>query len=224
MSRYCFYIDGFNIYHALNDRCYYRPNQPRIPENRCYPYRKYKWLNYRKLAESTIGSRDTISGIFFFTTYAKWKWDQDKGIGYRHRQYVRALQTEKIEVIQGHFMTRTERCPKCKENYPDHVEKRTDVNIALKLLGDAIEDLYDKALVISADSDLLPTISAVHKYAPGKQVGVMFPICRTSFDLRQHADFCHKMPEKLLAKCQFPDEIKLPDVILRKPENWELVD
>ena len=130
--------------------------------------------------------------------------------------------TEKIEVIQGRFMLRSERCPHCKKCYPDHVEKRTDVNIALKLLGDAIDDLYDKALIISADSDLLPTISAVHKHAPGKEVGVMFPICRTSFDLRQYADFRLKMSEKLLSKCQFPDKITLPDIILKRPDcdSW----
>lgn len=221
MNRYCFYIDGFNVYHALNDVFCYKPDQPRIPENRCYLYRKYKWLNYHKLAESVVRKRDVIAGIFFFTTYAKWKWDQDKGIAFRHKQYVRALQTEKIEVIHGRFMAREERCPKCREYYPDHVEKRTDVNIALKLLGDAIDDLYDKALIISADSDLLPTISAVHKYAPGKQVGVMFPIRRTSFDLRQYADFRLKMPEILLKKCQFPDKIELPDEILQRPDSWQ---
>ena len=42
MSRYCIYIDGFNVYYALQ--------QP--------SYRKYKWLNYRKLAESVIGNND----------------------------------------------------------------------------------------------------------------------------------------------------------------------
>jgi hypothetical protein len=37
MSRYCFYIDGFNVYYALQ-------KNP--------AYYKYKWLNYRNLDES----------------------------------------------------------------------------------------------------------------------------------------------------------------------------
>ncbi len=218
--RYAFYIDGFNVYHALNDAYNYKPNLPRTVKSRVYPYRRYKWLDYRKLAESLILSRDTVTGLFFFTTYAKWKWNEDKTIGFRHRQYIRALQTEKIEIIQGRFQWREEKCPVCKKVYPDHVEKRTDVNIALKLLGDAIDDLYDKAVIISADSDLLPTISAVHKYAPGKQVGVMFPIRRTSFDLRQYADFRLKMPEELLLSSQFPDRIEVGEIILQRPDTW----
>jgi uncharacterized LabA/DUF88 family protein len=218
--RYCFYIDGFNVYHALNDYFEYKPNVPRKPENRVFPYRRYKWLNYRKLAESLMRSRDKITGIFFFTTYAKWKWDEDKGIGVRHRQYVKALQSEKIEVVQGRFMPREERCPNCRQYYPDHVEKRTDVNIALKVLGDAIDNLYDKAVIISADSDLLPTISAVRKYGTGKQVGIMFPIRRTSVDLRQYADFRFKMPEKLLKKSQFPDKFIVGGVTFERPNSW----
>lgn len=109
------------------------------------------------------------------------------------------------------------RCHKCNQYFLTHEEKRTDVNIALKLFGDAFEDLYDKALIVSADSDLLPIIQAVHKYFPGKEIGVMFPIGRTSFDLRQNADFRRKMREVLLRDSQFPDEV---GNIRKRPDNW----
>ena len=60
------------------------------------------------------------------------------------------------------------KCHLCNKHYLTHKEKRTDVNIALKLFCDAIDDLYDKALIISADSDLIPAIQAVNKYTPDK--------------------------------------------------------
>ena len=108
----------------------------------------------------------------------------------------------------------------CRKVYPDHVEKRTDVNIALKLLGDAIENLYDRAVIISADSDLLPAISAVHRHAAGKEVGFMFPIGRTSFDLRQNADFRLWMRERLLRDSQFPDKFEVEGATFERPSNW----
>lgn len=58
VSRYCFYINGFYVYYALN-------GDPSIDS---FPYRKYNWLNYRKLAESVIGQKDTIIGIPYFTS------------------------------------------------------------------------------------------------------------------------------------------------------------
>ena len=207
MSRYCFYIDGFNVYYALNGN----------HSLDSFPYRKYKWLNYRKLAESVIGQKDTITGIFYFTAFVKWK---TPDVVHRHKQYIKVLRKVGVETIQGRFMNKDIRCHKCNQYFLTHEEKRTDVNIALKLFGDAFEDLYDKALIVSADSDLLPIIQSVHKYFPGKEIGVMFPIGRTSFDLRQNADFRRKMREVLLRDSQFSDEVEVGNIRIKRPDNW----
>ena len=91
MSRYCFYIDGFNVYYALNGN----------HSLDSFPYRKYKWLNYRKLAESVIGQKDTIAGIFYFTSFVKWK---TPDVVHRHKQYIKVLRKVGVETIQGRFM------------------------------------------------------------------------------------------------------------------------
>jgi uncharacterized LabA/DUF88 family protein len=207
VSRYCFYIDGFNVYYALNGD----------PALKSFPYRKYKWLDYRKLAESITGQKDTIAGIFYFTAFVRWK---TPDVVYRHKQYIKALRAVEVETIQGRFMDKHIKCHNCNKYFSTHEEKRTDVNIALKLLGDAFDNLYDKALIISADSDLLPVIQTIHKYFPDKEIGVMFPIGRTSFDLRQHADFRRKMRETLLQDSQFPDEVKVGSEIIKRPDSW----
>jgi uncharacterized LabA/DUF88 family protein len=220
MNRYCFYVDGFNVYHALNDFFNYKPGLPRKPGNMVFPYRKYKWLNYRQLAESVILSKDTITGVFYFTTYAMWKWNKDPGIRIRHTQYIKALRTQQIDVIQGRFKWKEKRCPLCKGKYETHVEKRTDVNIALKVVGDAIENLYDRAVIVSADSDLLPVVAAIHRYAPTKEVGFMFPIRGANVELRQAADFRFRMNEKLLARSQFPDSFEVSGKTFERPQSW----
>jgi len=200
MSRYCIYIDGFNVYYALQ--------QP--------SYRKYKWLNYRKLAESVIGNNDRLMGIFYFTAIVRWKRDNTL----RHKRYITALRWARVDIIEGRFLVKEVRCHRCGRFYKTHEEKRTDVNIALKILGDAIDDLYDKALILSADSDLIPAIQAVHKYTPDKKIGVMFPIGRNNNDLKAEADFRMKMPQKLLQACQFPEQIKIGNKIIKRPEHW----
>ena len=40
------------------------------------------------------------------------------------------------------------------------------------MISDAVKDRYDRAVVISADTDLVPIIEAVHNIAPDKEVGV----------------------------------------------------
>ncbi len=202
MSRYCFYIDGFNVYYALEGN----PS-----------YHKYKWLNYRKLAESVVGAKDTITGIFYFTTVVRWHPDRVE----RHEKYIKVLRSVGVEIIHGRFLEKSIKCHKCQQYFKTHEEKQTDVNIALKILGDAVDGLYDRALIISADSDLLPVIKSVQHHTPEKEIGVMFPIGRTSFELRQNAGFRRKMSEKLLQDCQFPDVVKIGNTTISRPQNWQ---
>ena len=39
----------------------------------------------------------------------------------------------------------------------------TDVNVAIELLGDAQDDVFDAAIIVSADSDLTTPASAVRR-------------------------------------------------------------
>jgi uncharacterized LabA/DUF88 family protein len=201
MDCYCFYIDGFNVYYALQENS---------------AYRKFKWLNYRKLAESVIGPKDKIEGIFYFSTVVRW---HPEGVE-RHERYIKVLRNVGVEVIFGRFLEKHIQCHLCHKTFKTHEEKQTDVNIALKMLGDAIDNRYDKALIISADSDLLPVIKSVQQHAPEKEIGVMFPIGRNSFELRQNANFRRKMSEKLLRDCQFSDDVKIGDTIINRPDSW----
>ena len=56
----------------------------------------------------------------------------------------------------------------------------TDVNIAVELLGDAQDDVFDTAMVVSGDSDLYGPIEAVRRRYPHKRVVVAFPPDRVS--------------------------------------------
>ncbi len=195
------------MYHALQD-----------PPSGCShaKYRKYKWLDYRKLSQSVIGSNDSIERIAYFTAYAKWK----RKNKVRHMTYIKALRSVGVDVVMGRFKKRYKTCHLCNRTFLTHEEKRTDVNIALNIVTDAVEDAYDKAVLVSADSDLLPIIETIHHLTPDKEVGVMFPIGRAVEDLRRNTDFIRKMPEDLLRRCQFPDVVKVGKTLIEKPKSW----
>jgi uncharacterized LabA/DUF88 family protein len=201
VSRYCFYIDGFNVYYALQE----------LPA-----YHKYKWLNYRQLAEIVIRAKDKIAGIFYFTAFVKWRPLSVR----RHEEYIKILRWAGVETIQGRFMAKDIKCHRCQRYFTTHEEKRTDVNIACKILTDAVDNVFDKAVIISADSDLLPVIKAVERIAPEKEIGVMFPIGRTNYELRQNASFRIKMSQKLLQESQFPEQVRIGSGVIARPTNW----
>ncbi len=198
-----FFIDGFNLYHSIDDN-----------KN----FHKYKWLNLEKLCQCFISKKDTIAGIKYFTTMAEWKPESFK----RHKLYIKALMHFKnTEIIYGKFRTKDKKCPLCKKSYTAHEEKRIDVNIAIELFENAMTDKYDTAIIISGDSDLIPAIKAIKTNFPTKRIGIIIPISRRAEELKSIADFHMKIKEKHLVSSQFSDVIFVNEQEqIKKPESW----
>jgi uncharacterized LabA/DUF88 family protein len=209
MAKIYFFVDGFNLYHALDNFASAKDH---------HRYRKYKWLSLTRLAQCFITKRDTISGIDCFTTLATW----DVGKVVRHQIFIKAQENEGVNVIYGQFKRRDRHCGLCGKWSPSVEEKQTDVNIALRLFQLAVQDRYDKAIIISGDTDLLPAVKAVQNTYPGKELGVVIPIGRASEDFKKQADFHYKMKEKHLSASLYPDPLKLKDgTVLNCPPTWK---
>ncbi|MCX6614596.1 MAG: NYN domain-containing protein [Acidobacteria bacterium] len=178
----------------------------------------YKWLSLRSLARFYLKQHDTLAGIDYFTTLATW----DPAKVARHRTFIRAQENEGVVVVYGEFKRKSHRCLTCGAVHPFMEEKQTDVNIAIRLMQAAVQDRYDHAVIVSGDTDLLPAVRAVHTTFPGKQVGVVIPIGRSSEEMKKQADFHHKMKEAYLRASRLADPLALTDgTVLHCPPNWK---
>jgi len=98
----------------------------------------------------------------------------------------------------------------------------TDVNIAVEMIADALDDKYDVAFLITADSDLVPAIKLIKKIYPQKRIVVCFPPKRHSSSLSQIADFSLSIFENRFSNSLLPDPIILKNGYqLRKPVEWQ---
>lgn len=209
MAKVAFFIDGFNLYHALD---YLESGSDH------FRYRKYKWLNLYKFASLFVGRLDKLEQVILFTAFATW----DPAKVARHRLFIRANESVGVSVVYGEFKRKDKRCRLCRQRYSTFEEKQTDVNIALHLLQLAIMGQYDRAVIVSGDTDLIPAIKAVRVTFPQKEIGVILPIGKSSEDLLKQADFRHKMREHHLESCRFPDVIPLADgSALECPATWK---
>jgi hypothetical protein len=138
MTPVCVYVDGFNLYHAL----------VRFKDD------KVKWLDLRALSLRLISpASERIVGISYFSAYADWL----PGPMSRHREYVKALEATSVECILGHFKRKDRHCNACGKSWITHEEKETDVSIGIHLLNDAYKGRYEKAYLVTRDSDLMPS-------------------------------------------------------------------
>jgi len=155
-ARTIVYIDGFNFYHAVDDL-----GEPHL-----------KWVDLWALSEKLLRADQQLVGVKYFTAYATWRPASYR----RHQRYVAALEARGVTPVIGRFKAKTVRChAKCRQNYVTHEEKETDVNIGVHLMADALKDRFDRALVISADTDLNSAVELTRSEANGKRIDLVAP-------------------------------------------------
>jgi hypothetical protein len=189
MRRVIAYVDGFNLYHAIDDL-----KKPHL-----------KWVDLHKLAASICGADETLIGVHFFTAYPTWK----PGPFARHQVYVRALQHAGVRCVIGHFKSKPQTCIKCGAQWTRHEEKQTDVAIAVQLMADAFTDQFDRALIINADSDLAPALRTIRQHHPRRALDVIAPPGRfgSARDLKPKL----VITPGRLAKCLLPETAQAKD-------------
>jgi uncharacterized LabA/DUF88 family protein len=196
---HCF-VDGFNLYHALD----WFNDGKTVGEN--HKYRKYKWISLRDLAKCFVGGNEELVGVDFFTTVPT----LDIGKQMRHRQFNRAQECHGVKITHGAFREKQVLCEAiCKSSFSIRIEKQTDVNIALKMLDLAYQDTYDKAILISGDTDLIPAIKMIRWRWPQKQIIAVLPIGRrkNGMDMRHACNSEIKMNESHLQRSLMPQQV-----------------
>ena len=203
--RVAVYVDGLNLYYGLKSR----------------GWRRYYWLDLRRLSERLLYPGQSLAIVRYFTAPFHSRADDPKK-PLRQDAYLKALATLPDLTIQyGYHLSKTRTCRFCGASWEAFEEKMTDVNIAVALLRDAMQDVFDIAIIISADSDLIGPIDAVLHSNPAKQIVVAFPPNRHSEELQRHHAATIKLGRRTIARSQFPAEvIDANGYPIRKPAHW----
>lgn len=162
------YIDGFNLYHAIDEIG--KPN-PQKPHANTVRKPHLKWLNLWSLCQGLLRPGEELVEVNYFSAYATWRPDAHQ----RHIEYVKALEHVGVRCIMGHFKDKRRGCRSCGAQWTGHEEKETDVHIAGRLVFDAFENRFDRLFLITADSDLAPALNLVRAKFPAKKIFVVAP-------------------------------------------------
>ena len=197
------YVDGFNLYFGLKTK----------------KWKNYYWLNIYKLAENIIKSDQELITVKYFTSRIASPPDKAK----RQGTFIEALETlENFKIYYGNYQANSRACRKCGNIEIVSNEKMTDVNIAVEMLADAFQNLFDNAVLISGDSDLTAPIIKIKKLFSNKKISLCFPPERFSYSLSQIAAGFFMIGRRTLAKSVFPDEvIKKDGFVLKRPDRWK---
>jgi uncharacterized LabA/DUF88 family protein len=197
------YVDGFNLYHGL----------------RSQGWRKYYWLDLWALAERFLKPRQSLVEVAYCTTLIK----ADPPGQQRQLDFIDAIKVTRpnIKIEYGHYLAKEMHCFKCGNIYTRYEEKMTDVNIACRMLTDAMDDRFDVALLISGDSDLVPPVRIIRRRWPMKRVIAVFPPNRRSDALRHAVHGQKWIAEADVRASQLPQHVTVtPGRAISRPANW----
>lgn len=207
------YIDGFNLYHAII---------------RAY---RLHWLNLERFSER-LNRDQPVEKVIYCTAMVS-SFPQDPNKAQRQDAYHRALRIAcpKVEILKGKFntekknypVTACSNSPTCAVRVSVRTEKGSDVNLACRLLHDAHLNHYDRAIVVSGDSDLVETIRLVTKEVR-KIVWVRNPRDVASDQLAAVASDYDRIRPKVLMESQLPLIVTDGIKEYRKPERWSLLE
>ena len=184
------YIDGFNLYFGLKAL-----GNPR-----------YHWLDLWLLLENCLKEGDELVGVSYFT--ARISAPEEKAG--RQSLYLDALSAHRplMRQVFGHYLQKPQQCWQCGHVRTHSEEKKTDVNIACRLMEGAMRDFCDKAIVVSGDSDLTPPMDLVRQHWPEKKVVVACPPKRRGKQICQHADAFFQISESKLRRSLLPRVVR----------------
>lgn len=216
-SRVNAYIDGWNLYYA----------EMACKDNRV------KWVNLRALCQHFCDENDILNTVYYFTAYADGRnaniSKYNNAGSDRQYSYINDfLKPFGVKTVYGYMMS-PNKDEKEQEKSKKSQEKYTDVNLSLQMFEDAMYDRFDKAILLSADTDFIPAIKRVIKL--NKKVLVVSPNQKKSkgFKLNGIAEDDIKIiDDKVLLKHLLPVEnengIKMPKEYLLKMPSAEEQD
>ena len=204
------YIDGFNLYYGAVRGT------------------TLKWLDLRRVIENVFPS-DKINSIHYFTAPIHPR-PGNVGAPQRQQAYWRALETiPGFQLHLGAFRTREITRPLVKPiaglpNYvtvSDYEEKRSDVNLASRLLLDGCQTKFEQAVVVTNDADFVTPLTYVRDEL-GLKICLLNPVVRgrTQKQLAQSVSFVKRLRPRHLRAAQLPAVVKDNRGAILKPADW----
>lgn len=187
------YIDGFNLYHPIKDS----------------GLNHLKWACLWKLGEMLCAPDGyRLVKVVFCTAVPRHLPDSMA----RHQTFNAAQIARGVLVLKGHHVPEGS----------GYSEKQSDINVALSVIMDGIDDVYDAAYLLSADSDQVATAKFFRQRFQGtKRLYAAIPFGKTfPNDYSSLGVLRRDVSIQMLEHCVMPSQVQGKSGLINRPADY----
>lgn len=199
------YVDGFNFYYGLKSDA---------------RWKRYYWLDIVGLFERFMRPDQELVAVKYFSARPE---DQAKNAN-QYAFFQANKENPRFHLVLGKYLRKSITCFNCGNVIRTYEEKETDVRIATQIVADAYEKNCDAAVIVSADSDMIPAVELAKQ--AGQRIFIYFPPNHYSSNLAAMANGKPVMLVKYESRFRqslLPDTVHLASVgfDLQIPAKWK---
>ena len=210
-KRVTFYIDGFNFYFGL-----------KRTKKTDKGWHRFYWIDVVKLCNSFLGDGQELEKVIYFTASPLSPQKNSRQSAFLNAN--KLINGDKFEIVRGKYMEKHITCPYCKGDIIRPEEKKTDVNISIRMIADCVLDKTDTIALVSADSDLVPPLEFIQSNYPLKHIKVYFPPSNYSSDLKDNLLHHRSKPVLLLRNKRRFLDAEMPDTVEADGKKYVIPD
>ncbi len=205
-KRVIVYVDGYNFYYGL--------------KHGGSTWKRLYWLDIVKFFERMMLPDQELVEVNY---YSACPLDDQQAADNQDVLFSANKLNPKFKLHLGRYKKKKFKCQNCGYKIKTYEEKESDVRVATGMLVDMFSQRCDITIVVSADSDMIPSVEIIKSFNPTHPVHAFIPPNQKSFALVSKCDTIVWLSryKARFVQSMLPDEVLLENgYVLRRPENW----
>lgn len=206
-KRVIVYVDGYNFYYGL--------------KHGGSTWKRLYWLDIVKFFERMMLPDQELVEVNY---YSACPLDDQQAADNQDVLFSANKLNPKFKLHLGRYKKKKLKCQNCGYKIKTYEEKESDVRVATGMLVDMFSQRCDITIVVSADSDMIPSVEIIKSFNPTHPVHAFIPPNQKSFALVSKCDTIVWLSryKARFVQSMLPDEVLLENgYVLRRPENWK---
>lgn len=206
-KRVIVYVDGYNFYYGL--------------KHGGSTWKRLYWLDIVKFFERMMLPDQELVEVNY---YSACPLDDQQAADNQDVLFSANKLNPKFKLHLGRYKKKKFKCQNCGYKIKTYEEKESDVRVATGMLVDMFSQRCDITIVVSADSDMIPSVEIIKSFNPTHPVHAFIPPNQKSFALVSKCDTIVWLSryKARFVQSMLPDEVLLENgYVLRRPENWK---